>query len=69
MFKHTQTIRQLLPTNCLSVYDQFVGLALKGFKTSLGITEQRNKTSLYSEAYSKPCKTSKIERFAKIVNL
>ena len=29
MVKHTQTIRQLLPMNCLSVFDQFVGLALK----------------------------------------
>ena len=29
MAKHTQTIRQLLPTNCLSVFDHFVGLALK----------------------------------------
>ena len=30
MVKHTQTIRRLLPTNCLSVFDYFVGLALKG---------------------------------------
>ena len=30
MVKHTQTIRQLLPTNYLSVFDHFVGLALKG---------------------------------------
>ena len=29
MVKHTQTIRRLLPTNCLSVFDRFVGLALK----------------------------------------
>ena len=28
--KYTQTIRRLLPTNCLSVFDHFVGLALKG---------------------------------------
>ena len=27
--KHTQTIHRLLPTNCLSVFDHFVGLALK----------------------------------------
>ena len=27
MVKHTQTIRRLLPTNCLSVFDHFVGLA------------------------------------------
>ena len=25
MVKHTQTIRRLLPTNCLSVFDDFVG--------------------------------------------
>ena len=29
MIKHTQTIRRLLPTNCLSVFDHFVGLAVK----------------------------------------
>ena len=29
MVKHTQTIRPLLPTNCLSVFDHFVGLTLK----------------------------------------
>ena len=29
MVKYTQTIRRLLPTNCLSVFDHFVELALK----------------------------------------
>ena len=28
--KHTPKIRRHLPTNCLSVFDDFVGLALKG---------------------------------------
>ena len=32
MFKHTQTIRRFLLTNYLSVFDHFVGLALKGLK-------------------------------------
>ena len=32
MFKHTQTIRRLLPTICLSVLDHFVGLALRWLK-------------------------------------
>ena len=32
MVKHTQAIRRLLPTNCLIVFDHFVGLALKGLK-------------------------------------
>ena len=30
MVKHTQIIRRLFPTNCLSVFNHFVGLALKG---------------------------------------
>ena len=30
--KHTQTIRWLLPTNCLSIFYHFVGLALKGLR-------------------------------------
>ena len=32
MVKHTRTIRQQQRANCLSVFDHFVGLALKGFK-------------------------------------
>ena len=32
MVRHTQTIRRLLPMNCLSVLDHFVGLVLKGLK-------------------------------------
>ena len=32
MVKYTQKIRQLLATNYLSVFDHFVGLALKGLK-------------------------------------
>ena len=30
MVKHTQTIRSLEPTNCLSVFDHYDGLTLKG---------------------------------------
>ena len=30
MVKHTQTIRRLLPPNCLSVFDHFVELVHKG---------------------------------------
>ena len=33
MVKHTQTIRQLKQTNYLSVFDYFVGLALKRLNT------------------------------------
>ena len=35
MVKHTQTIRQLLPTDCMSVFDHFVGLALKGLTLTI----------------------------------
>ena len=35
MVKHTQTIRLQQSTNCLSVFDRFVGFALKGFKPML----------------------------------
>ena len=31
MVKHTQTIHRFLPTNCLSLFDHFWGLALKEF--------------------------------------
>ena len=34
MVKNTQTIRRLLPANYLSVFDHFVGLALKGLNLS-----------------------------------
>ena len=33
MVKHTQTIRRQQPTNILSVFNYFVGLALKGLST------------------------------------
>ena len=33
MIKHTQAIRWQKQTNCLSVFDHFVGLALKGLKS------------------------------------
>ena len=36
MFKQTQTIRRLLPTNCLSVFVNFVGLATGLHATSSG---------------------------------
>ena len=32
MVQHAQTIHRLLPTNCLSVFDHFAGLALKGLR-------------------------------------
>ena len=35
MVKYTQTIRRLLLTNCLSVFDGFAGLALIGLKLTV----------------------------------
>ena len=35
MDKHTKIIRQLLSANCLTVFDNFAGLALKGLKDKL----------------------------------
>ena len=37
MVKHTQAIRRLLPMNYLSVFDHFVGLALKGLKQAFSL--------------------------------
>ena len=37
MVKHSQSVRRLLPTNCLSVFDYFVGLAFKGLNSE-GLT-------------------------------
>ena len=35
MVKHTQIIRRQKLVNCLSVFDHFVGLALKGLRLPL----------------------------------
>ena len=40
MVKHIQTVHRLLPANCLSVFDHFVGLARKGLT-------QRVRTFIY----------------------
>ena len=40
MVKHTQTIRRLLSTNCLRVFDYFVGLAFKGLRNLKNIFSQ-----------------------------
>ena len=44
MVKHTQTIRRQQPTNCLSVFDHFVVLALKGL-SRLGHCQKINEIS------------------------
>ena len=35
MAKHTQTIRRQQPTNCLNVFNHFIGLVLKGLKQNI----------------------------------
>ena len=35
MVKHTQTVCRLLRTNCLSVFDHFVGMTVKGLKSDI----------------------------------
>ena len=40
MVKHTQTICRLLGTNCLSVFDHFVGLAFKGLRKVFAVMGQ-----------------------------
>ena len=42
MVKHTQTIRRKQPTNCLSVFDHFVGLVLKGIRSNKTVSESLN---------------------------
>ena len=43
MVKHTQTVRRLLPTYYLCMFDHFVGLALKGI-VSKGSGSQKSQT-------------------------
>ena len=42
MVKHTQTIRPQKPTNCLSVFDHFAGLALKGLNSIVPFDIQKD---------------------------
>ena len=42
MVKHSQTIRRQDATNCLNVFENFVGLALQGLTSSLAnVSENR----------------------------
>ena len=40
MVKHIQAILRRQPMNCLSVFDRFVGLVLKGLTYMLNLTTQ-----------------------------
>ena len=65
MDKHTETIRRLLLTSCLSVFDHFVGLAVEGLiwwlkKLMFGLS--------VAEACSEPSRTSEMALFDYILN-
>ena len=49
MVKHTQKIRRLLPTNCVSVFDHFVELALKRFRALLSFLLNTDKKNYLSK--------------------
>ena len=57
MVKHTQTIRRLFPTSCLSVFDRFVRLALKG------LTDDSQ-----TKKYKISCQISSINRITKSIS-
>ena len=47
MVKHTQTIRRLFLTNYLSVFDHFLGLALKGLRKVFAVMGQNRRFHFY----------------------
>ena len=51
MVKHTKTIRRILPTNCLSVFDHFVGLLLKAFSKNKKQKSKRLKMFFHRELF------------------
>ena len=79
MFKRTQTIRWLFVTNFLSVFDHFMGLEFKRLMLLNGSTKEFYKNwehllkfdwkALFLNRYSERCQISKIELFAKILNV
>ena len=74
MAKHTQTICRLLKANCLSVFDHFVGLSLKGLKCSASKILCKHISArcffkLSFKNFKNPCKLLVIEMlFAAIKN-
>ena len=49
MVKHTKAIGRLLPMNCLSVFDHFVGLALKGLGSKTPVDVPISNTEILNE--------------------
>ena len=60
MVKHTQTIRRQKPTNCLSVFDHFVGLALEGLKSGCLINFSQLKSFPICDVLREACNLNKI---------
>ena len=54
MVIHTRTIRRLLPTNCLSVLDHLMGLALKGLKFCLFFHRHVSEGTHFCVAFKNP---------------
>ena len=52
MVKYTQTILRLLLTNCLSVFDHFVGLVLKGLRSIEFWTKKQKGNKLHPVFFS-----------------
>ena len=65
MIKHTQTIRRKEPANFLSVFDYFVGLALKGLLLSLDVSYKPNKF-YYPQIYKWVKNKTKEDEISKI---
>ena len=61
--KWSKTFKQIvgnLPTNCLNVFDHFVGLALKGFTLLMHNVEKWQKHTWIYSNLKKPLKTNQI---------
>ena len=62
MVKYAQAIRCLLPLNCLNVFDDFVGLSLKGLTSSRILT-----TDPLENQYGKMPKQSSRKRGIRLI--
>ena len=68
MVKQTQTIRRQQPTNCLSVFDYFMGLALKWLKdVQHPATERLLTKHLTSSHIEKPSFGGVLKTFTKFM--
>ena len=51
MVKHTQTIRRIFQTNCLSVFDHFAGSALKGLIVEVKLGDNLQSISILKQSH------------------